>query len=62
MHMEAGTAPMPDIILEAGDLSRHFGGLRAVDGVNLQVEAGALVEVGLIRPLRWRRAHWSRWG
>ncbi len=33
---------MSDIILEAHNLSRHFGGLRAVDGVNLQVHEGAL--------------------
>jgi energy-coupling factor transporter ATP-binding protein EcfA2 len=33
---------MPDIILEARDLAKHFGGLRAVDGVSLQVQAGAL--------------------
>ena len=33
---------MPDIILEARDLSKHFGGLRAVDRVNLQVRAGSL--------------------
>lgn len=28
------------IILETKDLSRHFGGLRAVDGVNLKIEGG----------------------
>ena len=28
------------IILETKDLSRHFGGLRAVDGVSLQIKAG----------------------
>src|SRR5215211_4978663 len=33
---------MTDTILEARDLSRYFGGLRAVDGVNLQVQAGSL--------------------
>lgn len=33
---------MPDIILEARELTKHFGGLRAVDGVNLQVAAGSL--------------------
>jgi branched-chain amino acid transport system ATP-binding protein len=33
---------MTDTILEARALSRHFGGLRAVDGVNLQVQAGSL--------------------
>ncbi|MBI2976110.1 MAG: ATP-binding cassette domain-containing protein, partial [Chloroflexi bacterium] len=33
---------MSDIILEAHNLSRHFGGLRAVDEVNLQVREGAL--------------------
>ena len=30
------------IILETKDLSRHFGGLRAVDGVSLQIRAGDL--------------------
>ncbi|MEO8288062.1 MAG: ABC transporter ATP-binding protein [Chloroflexota bacterium] len=29
-------------IIETRDLSRHFGGLRAVDGVNLRVEEGSL--------------------
>jgi branched-chain amino acid transport system ATP-binding protein len=29
-----------DIVLETRNLSRHFGGLKAVDGVNLQVRAG----------------------
>ena len=33
---------MPDIILEARDLAKHFGGLHAVDGVDLQVRAGSL--------------------
>lgn len=33
---------MSDVILEAHDLSRHFGGLRAVDGVSLSVREGAL--------------------
>ena len=33
---------MPDIILEARDLAKHFGGLHAVDGVDLQVQAGSL--------------------
>jgi branched-chain amino acid transport system ATP-binding protein len=33
---------MPEIILEGRDLSRHFGALRAVDGVSLQIEAGSL--------------------
>jgi branched-chain amino acid transport system ATP-binding protein len=33
---------MSDIVLETRDLSRHFGGLRAVDGVSVQVQAGAL--------------------
>jgi branched-chain amino acid transport system ATP-binding protein len=31
-----------EIILETRDLSRHFGGLKAVEGVNLQVRAGHL--------------------
>src|ERR671921_123124 len=29
-------------IIEARDLSKHFGGLRAVDGVNLHVREGSL--------------------
>jgi branched-chain amino acid transport system ATP-binding protein len=33
---------MPDTILEARDLAKHFGGLHAVDGVDLQVQAGSL--------------------
>jgi branched-chain amino acid transport system ATP-binding protein len=33
---------MPDIILEARDLAKYFGGLHAVDGVDLQIEAGSL--------------------
>jgi len=33
---------MSEIILEGRDLSRHFGALRAVDGVSLQIEAGSL--------------------
>ena len=33
---------MSDILIETRDLSRHFGGLRAVDGVDLQVAAGTL--------------------
>ncbi len=34
---------MPDlpIILEARDLSRHFGGLKAVEGVHLKIHGGA---------------------
>ena len=32
----------PAFILETFDLSRHFGGLRAVDGVNLRVREGHL--------------------
>ena len=39
---------MPEIILEGRDLSRHFGALRAVDGVSLQIEAGSLHSI--IRP------------
>ena len=31
-----------EVILETRDLSRHFGGLKAVEGVNLRVHAGAL--------------------
>ena len=34
-----------DIILETQDLSRHFGGLKAVEGVDLRVRAGALHSV-----------------
>ncbi len=36
--------PMSDdtIILETRDLSKHFGGLRAVDGVNLAIQVGHL--------------------
>jgi len=30
------------ILLETRDLTKHFGGLRAVEGVNLRVEAGRL--------------------
>jgi branched-chain amino acid transport system ATP-binding protein len=30
------------VILETEDLSRHFGGLKAVEGVNLQVRSGDL--------------------
>jgi branched-chain amino acid transport system ATP-binding protein len=33
---------MTDIVIETRDLSCYFGGLRAVDGVNLQVQAGTL--------------------
>ena len=32
----------PDIVLETRDLSRHFGGLQAVEGVNLRIQAGCL--------------------
>jgi branched-chain amino acid transport system ATP-binding protein len=31
-----------DVILETRDLSRHFGGLKAVEGVNLKVQSGQL--------------------
>ncbi len=31
-----------EIILETRDLAKHFGGLKAVDGVNLRVRAGSL--------------------
>lgn len=31
-----------NVILETKDLSRHFGGLQAVEGVSLQVQAGQL--------------------
>ncbi len=33
---------MTDLILETRDLSKHFGGLKAVDGVHLQVRRGTL--------------------
>jgi branched-chain amino acid transport system ATP-binding protein len=33
---------MDTYIIEAHDLSKHFGGLRAVDGVNLQVREGSM--------------------
>lgn len=38
---------MPDqsVILETRDLSRHFGGLKAVEGVNLRVYGGNLHSV-----------------
>jgi branched-chain amino acid transport system ATP-binding protein len=34
--------PETAVILETRDLSRHFGGLRAVEGVTLQIRAGQL--------------------
>ena len=34
--------PETAVILETRDLSRHFGGLRAVEGVTLQIRAGHL--------------------
>jgi branched-chain amino acid transport system ATP-binding protein len=33
---------MPDIILEAREVAKYFGGLRAVNDVNLQIQAGSL--------------------
>lgn len=33
---------MPDLILEARQVCKQFGGLRALDGVSLEVEAGSL--------------------
>ena len=39
---------MPEALLEAADLSRRFGGLAAVDAVDLRVERGAIH--GLIGP------------
>jgi ABC-type branched-subunit amino acid transport system ATPase component/ABC-type branched-subunit amino acid transport system permease subunit len=36
-------APAGEILLEASDLSVHFGGLKAVDQVSLQVPAGGIV-------------------
>lgn len=33
---------MTPVILETHDLSRHFGGLKAVEGVNLKIRAGHL--------------------
>ena len=40
--MPAHAASSEEIVLATEDLSRHFGGLKAVDGVNLRVHAGAL--------------------
>lgn len=37
-----------DVILETQDLKKHFGGLRAVDGVSLQIRRGSLT--GIIGP------------
>jgi branched-chain amino acid transport system ATP-binding protein len=48
---------MPDapVILETRDLSRHFGGLKAVDGVNLKIYGGAAsdqnVEQGVLHSI-----------
>ena len=39
---------MSDIILETVDLKKHFGGLKAVDGMTLQVRRGTLT--GIIGP------------
>src|SRR6188508_1671705 len=36
---------MPDAFLETRGITRHFGGLRAVDGVDLQVSEGSLHSV-----------------
>ena len=33
---------VPSIVLETRDLSRHFGGLKAVEGVNLNIQEGQL--------------------
>ncbi|MBL8058724.1 MAG: ATP-binding cassette domain-containing protein, partial [Anaerolineales bacterium] len=32
----------PTYILETRDLARHFGGLKAVEGVHLKIQAGHL--------------------
>src|SRR5688572_19184014 len=33
---------MPGFAIEANDLTRHFGGVRAVDGLDLRVRAGTV--------------------
>jgi branched-chain amino acid transport system ATP-binding protein len=39
---------MTDILLQTRDLSKHFGGLKAVDQVNLEINAGEIL--GLLGP------------
>jgi ABC-type branched-subunit amino acid transport system ATPase component len=39
---------MNRLLLDISDLAKHFGGLRAVDGVNFQIQAGEIL--GLIGP------------
>src|SRR5207248_4680899 len=44
----AGPAGQPvtgDGVLEVRDLARHFGGVRAVDGVSFRVDAGEFVSI-----------------
>ncbi len=36
---------MPDVLLETRDLARHFGGLKAVEGVDCRVEQGQIYAV-----------------
>lgn len=43
-----GTQPEPAAILRTADVAMHFGGLRAVDGVSLEVPTGSIT--GLIGP------------
>jgi branched-chain amino acid transport system ATP-binding protein len=40
--VDSTEGPMPDTIIETRAVSKHFGGLRAVDGVDLQVAEGAM--------------------
>lgn len=40
--------PSAPVVIECRDLVRHFGGVRALDGLNLQIRQGELV--GLIGP------------
>lgn len=37
------TVPAGDVVLEVKDLSKHFGGLRAVDGVSFELRAGEVL-------------------
>ena len=50
MGSEVVTRPEPpgDVILETVDVHKHFGGLRAVDGMSLEVRPGSLT--GIIGP------------
>lgn len=42
------TTPVPRIVLQADDVSIHYGGVKALDGVSLQLERGKIR--GLIGP------------